>query len=168
MPLKNLDHIFRPRRVAVVGASDRQGSVGYTVLKNLREGGFKGELYAVNPHREQVQNLPAFRTIGELPDRPDLAVLCTPADTIAPLVEQCAAADVRGVVILAAGFREVGERGRTREKRLREIIASTPSLRVVGPNCLGLIAPHHGLNASFATTSLPPGRVAFVSQSGAI
>lgn len=168
VPVHNLNKIFRPRSVAVIGASDQPGKVGHTLLKNLRTGGFKGAIHPVNSKRSTVQGLPAVPHIAALDAPPDLAVICTPAPTVPDVVRQCGQLGTRGVVIISAGFREVGAEGRALEQRVRDEAAQFDGLRILGPNCLGIIGPHVGLNASFAAASPPPGRVAFLSQSGAL
>lgn len=168
MPVFNLDRIFKPRSVAVIGASDEPTKVGCTVLRNLREAGFSGAVYPVNPKREQVQGLRAFARIQDLPQPPDLAIICTPAAGVPGLIGECGQAGIRGVIILSAGFREVGPAGKELEAAVRREAARFDGLRIVGPNCLGVIVPGIKLNASFASATPPAGRVAFVSQSGAL
>jgi acetyltransferase len=168
MPIANLDKIFRPQRVAVIGASRRTGSVGYTVLRNLVQGAFAGELYAVNPKYDAIEGVPCFPSVAELPSTPDLVVICTPASTVPDLVKACGEANVLGLVIVSAGFREVGEGGDQLQQVLCEHLKRYPGMRIVGPNCLGLMSPHVGLNASFASDMPLKGNVAFISQSGAL
>jgi acetyltransferase len=168
MTIRNLDKIFRPRRVAVVGASDVPGKVGQILLHNLVGHGFAGVVYPVNSKREAVQGITAYASLVALPQVPDLAVICTPAASVSDLVDQCGRLGILGVVIISAGFREIGEAGRLLEEQVRTAAARYPGLRIVGPNCLGIMVPAIGLNASFAATMAAPGRVAFLSQSGAI
>lgn len=168
MTVRNLGRIFRPQQVAVVGASDRVGKVGHTVLANVIGSGFRGVVYPVNLTRESVQGIQAYPRVADLPKPPDLAVICTPAETVADLVWECGQAGIRGVAVVAAGFREEGEAGAALEARLLAELRRFDGLRMLGPNCLGFIAPHLGLNASFVTGMPKPGRVAFVSQSGAL
>ncbi|MFO0867683.1 MAG: bifunctional acetate--CoA ligase family protein/GNAT family N-acetyltransferase [Pirellulales bacterium] len=168
MPIRNLHRIFAPRSVAVIGASDRPASVGQTVLRNLLSSGFGGSVHPVNPHHPTVAGRPAVARVGDLPERPDLAVICTPAASVPGVVRECGEAGVRGVVILSAGFRESGPEGAALEQAIRSTAAEFDGLRIVGPNCLGVIAPHQGLNASFAAGMPPRGRIAFISQSGAL
>jgi len=165
---RNLDSIFRPNRVAIVGASDRADSVGHAVLRNMLGSGFGGVVYPVNVKREAVQGVAAYKGLEHLPQLPDLAVICTPAPTVPALVEQCAEMGVGGVVILSAGFREAGAEGKALEQRVIEAQRKRPDMRIVGPNCLGVIVPGLGLNASFTVTSPGDGRLAFISQSGAL
>jgi len=166
--IRNLDKIFRPRRIAVVGASDVPGKVGRVLLQNLIGHGFSGVVYPVNPQREAVQGIAAYKSLSALPHAPDLAVICTPAATVPELVDECGRLGIMGVLIISAGFREVGSEGKQLEDRVKEAAARHSGLRIVGPNCLGLMVPSIALNASFAASMAAPGRVAFVSQSGAL
>ena len=168
MPIRNLDKIFRPASVAVIGASDQPGKVGHTVLENLLRYGFQGPVHPINPKQTTVQGLPAVRHIGAISPPPDLAVICTPAATVPGVIRECGEAGTRGIVILSAGFREVGKEGRALEDRVREEAARFDGLRIIGPNCLGIIAPQIALNASFAAAMPKAGHVAFLSQSGAL
>ena len=168
MPVRNLDKIFNPHNVAVVGASPRPESVGHAVLRNLKDGGFAGGVYPVNPKHEAIDGLPCFPNVATTPTVPDLAVICTPAPTVPAIVGECGAAGIRGVIILSAGFRETGSDGGALEESVRAEAQRFPGLRMIGPNCLGVLAPHAGLNASFATDMPDKGHVAFISQSGAL
>ena len=168
MSIRNLDKIFDPRRIAVIGASDTTTSVGYTVLRNLVGSGFKGVVYPVNPKRESVQGVQAYKDIPSLPNPPDLAVICTPAHTVPGIVKECGEAGTRGVVIISAGFREVGKEGRELERLVLEEQAKFKGMRILGPNCLGIIVPKLSLNASFAIATPPKGHIGFISQSGAL
>jgi len=166
--ISNLDKIFAPQRVAVIGASDSPTSVGYTVLRNLIGSGFRGVVYPVNPKRESVQGVQAYPDIPSLPHAPDLAVICTPAPTVPGIVRACGEAGTPGVLIISAGFREVGEEGRALETQIREEQKKFDGMRILGPNCLGIIVPRIHLNASFAAATPEAGHVGFVSQSGAL
>ena len=168
MAVRNLEKIFRPQSVAVVGASDQPGKVGYTLLKNLVDAGFPGPIYPVNAKRPTVQGLPAVARISDLPAPPDLAVISTPSPTVPAVVRECGDMGIRGIVIISAGFREVGAEGKQLEEEIRRDAARYDGMRIIGPNCLGVIAPHSKLNASFAAATPPAGRVAFLSQSGAL
>ncbi len=168
MAVRNLNCIFRPRHVAVIGASDAPGRLGQTVLRNLISSGLAAEVYPVNPHRQSVLSLRAYPTLAALPVVPDLAVVCTPAATIAGLVRECGELGVGGMIVFAAGFRETGDAGRALEQQVREEAARFDGLRMIGPNCLGVIVPGMGLNASFAAGMPAPGKIAFISQSGAL
>lgn len=168
MPVRNLEKIFRPQSVAVIGASDQPGKVGYTLLENLIAAGFPGAIYPVNAKRPSVQGLPAVAHVSDLASPPDLAVICTPAPTVPAVVRECGDLGVRGIVIISAGFREVGVAGKTLEEQIRREVARYDGMRIIGPNCLGVIAPHSKLNASFAAATPSAGHVAFLSQSGAL
>ncbi|WP_417382486.1 acetate--CoA ligase alpha subunit [Gimesia sp.] len=168
MPIRNLDKIFRPRRIAVVGASQRLLSVGQTVFQNLITGGFAGEIYPVNPRHTQLGEHPCYRSVQELPEPVDLAVICTPAQSIPEVIEQCGTAGIRGIVILSAGFRETGMAGSQLEQQVLSIARQFSGMRIIGPNCLGIMAPYVNLNASFATDMPLTGNIAFISQSGAL
>ncbi len=168
MSILNLDKIFNPKRVAVIGASDTPSSVGYTVLRNLIGSGFAGVVYPVNARRESVQGIQAFPDVKSLPHPPDLAVICTPAATVPGLVRELGEAGTRGLVIISAGFREIGEEGRKLEKQVLEEQAKFEGMRILGPNCLGIIVPKIHLNASFAAATPKQGHIGFISQSGAL
>ena len=164
-----LDGIFRPRSVAVIGASRRQGSIGRQVVANLIAGGFQGPVYPVNPKAEVVLSVPAFPSVKAVPGPVDLAVLVVPPDAVLVAAEQCGRKGVKGLVVITAGFREIGGEGIVREAKLRAI-ADRHGMRVVGPNCMGVIntEPAFACNASFSATPPPVGSVAMVSQSGAL
>ncbi|MCD6128639.1 GNAT family N-acetyltransferase [Candidatus Bipolaricaulota bacterium] len=168
MSIRNLDKIFKPQRIAVVGASNNPQSVGYTVLRNLIGSGFQGVVYPVNPKHEAVQGIQAYPNVGSLPKTPDLAVICTPARTVPGIVRECGEAGILGVIIISAGFKEAGEEGRALEEELKAEVSRYPGMRVIGPNCLGIIVPRLKLNASFAAAMPEAGHVAFISQSGAL
>ena len=160
-------HVLRPRSVAMVGASRRPGSIGAAVMANLVAGGFTGQIYAVNPNAATIEGLPAYASLRDVPEA-ELAVIGVPAAQVVDVARDCAAAGVGALVVLSAGFSEVGEAG---ERRQRELLAvcRASGMRLVGPNCLGVINtdPAVSLNASFAPGAPPPGRVGFASQSGA-
>ena len=161
MTVRNLEFLFHPKSVAVIGASDRAGSVGATVLRNVLTGGFSGNVYAVNPAHTHVAGRPAYARIEDLPQTPELAVIATPAPTVPSLIAALGARGTRTVVVLSGGL--------TRAQTQAMLEAARPHLlRVLGPNCVGLLAPHAGLNASFAHTTALPGGIAFVSQSGGL
>ncbi|MCA9103211.1 MAG: bifunctional acetate--CoA ligase family protein/GNAT family N-acetyltransferase [Pirellulales bacterium] len=168
MAIRNLDKIFAAKSVAVIGGSHSPGSLGRTVLENLAASEFPGPVFPVNPKHKTIAGQPCYASVAELPQVPDLAVVCTPAATVAEVVRQCGEAGIRGLVILSAGFRESGPAGAELEAAVRREAAAFDGLRIVGPNCLGIIAPHAALNASFAAGTPPRGSVAFISQSGAL
>jgi acetyltransferase len=162
----SLDCIFAPRAVAVVGASERPGSVGYTVLKNMIDSPFGGPVWPVNPKRSSVLGLPAFPSIAKLPGVPDLVVVTTPAASVPAIVQEGVDAGVPSAIVISAGFKEAGETGKALERQVGEIARG--KMRIIGPNCLGVMNPVGGLNANFAKDMVPAGRLAFISQSGAL
>jgi len=162
-----LDSIFAPKVVAVIGATENPGSVGRTIFQNLGRGGFDGVVYPVNPKRSSVLCVKAFPSIGEVPEKVDLVVICTPAKTVPGIIKDCLKAGVKGAVIISAGFKETGPEGAALEQNILAE-ARSGGMRIVGPNCLGVMMPGSGLNATFATTIAKPGNVAFLSQSGAL
>ena len=166
---RGLDGIFRPRSVAVIGASRRAGSIGRQVVANLIAGGFQGPVYPVNPKAEVVLSVSAYPSVAAIAGPVDLAVLVVPPDAVLAAAEQCGKKGVKGLVVITAGFREIGGEGIVREDKLRAI-ASRYRMRVIGPNCMGIIntEPAFACNASFSATPPPIGSVAMVSQSGAL
>ncbi|MFN8825885.1 MAG: acetate--CoA ligase family protein [Planctomycetota bacterium] len=166
---QGLDGLFRPRSVAVIGASRRPGSIGRQVVANLIQGGFQGPVYPVNPKAEVVLSVPAFPSVRAIPGPVDLAVLVVPPDAALKAAEECGKKGVKGLVVITAGFREIGGVGIEREDKLRAI-ADRYGMRVIGPNCMGIVntEPEFACNASFSATPPPTGSVAMVSQSGAL
>jgi len=160
-----LDAIFSPKTVAVIGATEKEGSVGRAVLENLR--GFSGKLFPVNPKRTIVLGQSAFPSIAAVPEKVDLAIVVTPAPSVPGLIRDCATAGVPAAVIISAGFRECGPVGAELEQQVL-LEARRGQMRIVGPNCLGVMSPHAQFNATFAATMARPGNVAFISQSGAL
>ena len=168
MSIQNLDRILAPRRIAVVGASQRAGSVGNAVFTNLLTSGFQGVVYPVNPKHESVGGVQAYRDLASVPHTPDLAVICTPAKTVPGLVCQAGDAGVRGALVLSAGFGEGAGAGVGLREELREALARYPGMRMIGPNCLGVMVPGLGMNATFGRSMAQEGGIAFISQSGAL
>ncbi len=164
---RSLQPIFSPKTVAVIGATEKQGSVGRTVIWNLISSPFGGTVYPVNPKRENILGIRAYPNIKDLPDQIDLAVIVTPAPTVPAIIEECVEAGVKGAIVISAGFKEVGPEGAKLEEQILEY-ARKGKMRVIGPNCLGVMNPLTGLNATFATATAQPGNVAFISQSGAL
>jgi len=164
-----LDAIFRPRSVAVIGASQRRRTIGHEILHNLVDFGFSGPVWAVNTKAQVVHSMPAYRSIAEVPRAVDLAVVVVPREQVLEVVDACGKKGVRGVIVVTAGFREVGSEGAALEDRLKTVLRRH-RMRMVGPNCMGVIntEPKIRLNATFAATVPPPGTVGFVSQSGAL
>jgi len=167
MRLTDVDQLFVPENVVVFGASDRDGSVGGMVYRNLIAGGCKGSCYPVNPKHEVVAGQRCYKNLAELERTVDLALIITPAETVPGILDQCGGANVKAAVVLSAGFGEHGDRGATLQERLVEA-ARRNRIRVLGPNCLGVMRPSYGLNASCMSTLPAPGKIALVSQSGAI
>lgn len=167
MTIRNLEHLFNPTSVAVIGASKRPHSVGQTVMRNLLISGFDGPILPVNPHYDTVSGVLAYPDVASLPLAPDLAIICTPPKTVPDLIRQLGERGTRAAVVLTAGFEMIEEDGR--DFRQECLDAAKPYLlRILGPNCVGILSPHINLNASFAPTISAPGKVAFVSQSGAL
>ncbi|MEQ9143389.1 MAG: bifunctional acetate--CoA ligase family protein/GNAT family N-acetyltransferase [Parvibaculaceae bacterium] len=167
MTVRNLDAFFSPRSIALIGASARPASVGNLLLRNLLSAGFAGPVMAVNPRGGEIEGQPVYESVAALPDSADLAVICTPAKTVPGLIEELGAKGTRAAVVITAGFAELGDDGRRLQQEMLE--AARPHLmRIVGPNCLGLMAPLSGINASFSHIMAPKGDIAFVSQSGAV
>src|SRR5579872_6324308 len=155
-----LDVFFAPKNVALVGATENPGSVGRTILWNLVTSPFGGTVYPVNPKRPSVLGVKAYPSISDIPEQVDLAVVVTPPPSIPGIIHECGQNGVRGAVVISAGFKEIGPEGAALEQRVLEE-ARAAKIRVIGPNCLGVMCPLSGLNATFATTVARPGSVAF-------
>jgi len=162
----SLDKIMRPNNVAVIGATEKEGSVGRTIMKNLITNPFGGTIFPVNPKRPNVLGIQAYKSIGEIPYSVDLAIIVTPAFTVPSIIDECIEKGVQGCIIISAGFKEVGEQGIELERQILE--KAEGKMRIIGPNCLGVMLPYFGMNATFAGGMARPGNVAFISQSGAI
>ncbi|MCW3989466.1 MAG: bifunctional acetate--CoA ligase family protein/GNAT family N-acetyltransferase [Candidatus Bathyarchaeota archaeon] len=163
----NLDKIFNPESIALIGASDREGSVGYFLMKNLTEAGYRGRVYPVNLRKTEVLGFKAYPAVDQLPETVDLAIIAIPAEGVPDMVEQCGKNGIIGIIIISAGFKETGEEGRALEERITDI-RKRYNLRILGPNCLGIIRPDINLNATFTDEMPKPGSIAFISQSGAL
>ncbi|MCB4358166.1 bifunctional acetate--CoA ligase family protein/GNAT family N-acetyltransferase [Quatrionicoccus australiensis] len=162
-----LTSLFEPKSVAVIGASERENSVGNVIFKNILNSGYKGKLYAINPKHETIQGQPAYKSIEEIGARVEMAVIATRPQTVPQLIEQCGRSGVRNVIVIASGFSEAGHIGAALERKVLEI-ARSYNVRILGPNCLGIIRPELGLNATFTKITANPGNLALVSQSGAM
>ncbi len=162
-----LDVFFSPKTVAVIGATENPGTVGRTLLWNLVTSPFGGTVYPVNPKRPSVLGVKAYPSVSAIPEEVDLAVIITPPPSIPGIIRECGENGVRGAVVISAGFKEVGPEGAALERQLLEE-ARKAQIRVIGPNCLGVMSPLSGMNATFATTVARPGSVGFISQSGAL
>ena len=162
-----LDPIFSPQTIAIIGATETPNSVGRTILENLQKGGFAGTLYPVNPKRDTVLGIKAYPNIKAVPGKPDLAIVITPPPSVPGIIHDCVEMGVRGAIIISAGFKEIGPTGVELERQIMAE-AQRGGLRIVGPNCLGVMVPTGKLNATFAADMARPGSVAFISQSGAL
>ncbi len=162
-----LDALFQPARVAVIGATDRAGSVGRIVLENLLDSRFHGTVFPIHPTRSQVLDRPAWPNLAALPEKVDLAVVVTPAATVPDVIGECVDAGARAAVVISAGFKEHGPEGMELERRILQHLRRG-RLRLIGPNCVGVMNPLAGLNATFLHEWARPGNVAFLSQSGAL
>jgi len=168
MTVRNLKYLFRPESIALIGASDRPQSLGATVMRNLLAGGYAGNIVPVNPKHARVAGKRAFPDVGSLEQAPDLAIICTPPHDIPGIIGQLGAKGGKAAVVLTAGLAAItNSQGRTLTQAMLD--AAKPHLiRILGPNCVGLLVPTIGLNASFAHIGARPGKIAFVSQSGAL
>jgi len=162
-----LDVFFSPKTVAVIGATENPGTVGRTVLWNLVTSPFGGTVYPVNPKRPSVLGVKAYASISDIPEQVDLAVIITPPPSIPGLIRECGENGVQGAIVISAGFKEIGPEGAELERQLL-VEAQKANIRIIGPNCLGVMSPLSGMNATFATTVARPGSVGFISQSGAL
>lgn len=162
-----LDAIFQPKNVAVVGATENPGSVGRTLLWNLISSPFGGAVFPINPKRSNVLGIKAYPNIQSLPESIDLVVVVTPAPSVPGIIKEAVEAGVKGAIVISAGFKETGPAGAELERQIMEY-ARQGNMRIIGPNCLGVMNPLGGLNATFATTIARPGKVGFISQSGAL
>lgn len=167
MGLYHLDKIFEPNSIAVIGASETQGSIGQVLMANLTQNGYEGRVIPINPKYSQVAGITAYPSLSEADQAADLAVIATPISTVPGIVRECVDMGVSGAVIISAGGRETGKKGRDLENDIEQE-ARKGGLRIIGPNCMGFIRPDRNLNASFAGNMPPKGKTAFISQSGAV
>jgi acetyltransferase len=167
MKNNKLDKIFDAKTIAVIGATNKKGSVGYSIMKNLMIEGHESTIYPINPKRRSVMGVKAYPSISKTPDKIDLAVIATPAKTVPQIVEECGKAGVKGLVIISAGFNETGKQGEEMANNILKT-ARKYDMKIIGPNCLGFIRPSKKINASFAGKMALPGNIAFISQSGAL
>ncbi len=165
----SLDSILSPSSIAVIGASRQPNTIGWQIVHNLLDLGFQGPIYPVNPHANAIHSIRAYSSVKAIPDPPDLAVIVVPKDVVLAVTRECVEAGVRGLVVISAGFKEVGGAGIEREQALTELVRGH-GIRMIGPNCMGVIntRPTVSMNATFAPSMPPPGPVAFMSQSGAM
>ncbi len=162
-----LTPLFNPKSVAVFGASNTPNSVGAVLFKNLKQSGFRGRLYALNPKHKRVQDTKAYARLEEINEHIDLAVIATPPHTVVDIIDDCGKHGVKAAVVVSAGFREAGDAGANLERQVMSI-ADRHGVRILGPNCLGIISPNIGLNATFSGNNARIGKLALVSQSGAL
>ncbi|MBP7051370.1 MAG: acetate--CoA ligase family protein [Phycisphaerae bacterium] len=163
----SLQAFFNPKSVAIIGASRQKGKVGYEILVNLVAGGYAGKIYPINPKADEIDGLKVYPDLASIGETPDLVIVIVPAQFVAGVLDECAKVHVKSVVIITAGFKEVGPEGKKLEEEIVKI-ARRAGIRFVGPNCLGLISPSHKLNASFGGDLPVPGGIAYISQSGAL
>jgi acetyltransferase len=163
----SLEKFFNPKSVAIVGASRQRGKVGYEILSNTIEAGFKGKIFPVNPNADEIDGVKCFPDLQSIGQIPDLVIIVVPANAVPAVMQQCANAGVQSVVIITAGFREVGKEGKGLEEQVIQI-ARQAGIRVIGPNCLGVIVPANNLNASFGGDLPAAGAIGYLSQSGAL
>ena len=163
----NLERIVNPARIAVVGASDTPGSVGHSLMRNLTQLGFEGKVYPINITKKEILGIRAYQRVDQLPEKVDLAIIATPAKTVPDVLEQCGKAGIVGIIVISAGFKEIGPEGRALEEQI-QAVRRKYNLRIIGPNCLGIIRPSIQLNATFSDLMPKPGNIAFISQSGAL
>lgn len=167
--MTDLDYILRPRSIAVIGASRKSDSLGWQIVDNLIDHGYTGPVFPVNPRAGSIHSIKAYPSIGTVPEKVDLAVIAVPADLVVGVAGECVEAEVKGLVVISAGFKEIGGKGVERQRELLAVLEGT-GIRMVGPNCLGVINtdPDVHMNATFAPTMPPSGPVGFISQSGAM
>lgn len=161
----NLDYIFNPKSIALIGASDRPNSVGRTLFENLINSSYKGKIYPVNPKKQNILGHKCYSSITDIEENIDLAVIAIPASSVPEIILQCQKQNIYGAIIISAGFKEIGPSG---EKLEKEILQNKGKLRIIGPNCLGIMNPYQGMNATFAADMALKGNIAFISQSGAL
>ena len=165
--MKDLNKIFKPESVAVIGASDTPGKVGYIIVSNMISGGYKGKIYPVNPKGGEIQGLKAYKNIKDIPEKVDLVIMSIPAAFVNESVKDCGEAGVENMVVISAGFKEVGEEGAKLEEELTAL-GKQYGINIIGPNSLGTTDSHTPLNSSFSQMMPPAGNIAFISQSGAM
>jgi acetyltransferase len=172
MTIRNLDRIFHPATVAIIGASEHEGSVGYAIMRNITQSGYKGKIVPVNKRHKQIQGYSCYASVSDYQpasekNRIDMAIIATPIASAPQIVRECIQAGAAGAIIISAGGKEIGAEGIRIESAVQKEIENT-GFRIIGPNCLGIITSDAGLNASFASHMTIPGKMAFISQSGAI
>jgi acetyltransferase len=164
--MSHIQVMFDPKTIALIGATEKEGALGRTILENLLRSKER-RIFPVNPHTSKVLNVESYPNIAGVPEHVNLAVIATPARSVSVVVEECGQAGVEGVLIISAGFKEIGEEGKQLESEI-DRIRKKYGMRILGPNCLGFVRPTLGLNATFLRCEPPPGNIAFISQSGAL
>ncbi|MCB1939242.1 MAG: CoA-binding protein, partial [Rhodocyclaceae bacterium] len=162
-----LTPLFEPKSVGIVGASEREASVGGVVVRNMVDAGFKGRLFAINPKHEKVHGIACYKSVEDVPQRLDLVVIAVTAQKIPAIIDSCGRAGVKAAIILTGGFAETGRRGAALERSVIDA-ARRHHIRLLGPNCLGIMRPELGLNATFAQGRALPGSIGLISQSGGL
>ncbi len=163
----NFNNFFNPKSVAIVGASQQKGKVGYEILKSMIEGGYEGQIYPINPKAEPIEGLKCYPDLESIGNTPDLVIIVVPAKIVPSVIKQCDKVGTKSVIIITAGFKEVGKEGKALEDQVVRI-AKQSGINIIGPNCLGLIVPSNKLNASFGGSLPEAGSIAYLSQSGAL
>lgn len=168
MPIQNLDKIFRPKRIALLGITNEPKSIGRITLQNIIDGGYTGVIYPIHHTREAIMGIPCFPNMKNLPKKPDLAVISAPSKEVPDLIDACADAGILGIMIMSGGFKEAGPEGQELENEVKKRIKKYPGMRILGPNGTGIIVPGSNLNISSSNGMPKKGHVAFISQSGAL
>ncbi len=163
----SLENFFSPKSVAVIGASRKPGKVGYEILKSLLDGNYEGDIFPINPKADEVEGLKCYKDLKSIGSEVDLAIIVIPSKVVLNALKDCAESGTKSVIIITAGFKEVGKEGAELEKEVTKF-ARENGIRIVGPNCLGILSPTHKLNASFGGTLPKPGSIGYISQSGAL
>ena len=161
-----MNKLFNPETIALIGASEREGSVGRAIMNNLLSSK-KIKVFPINPKKEKILGVKCYPNIAKIPEKIDLSIIATPAKTVPKIVEECGKAGVHGIIIVSAGFKEIGEEGKKLEEQIKTS-RQKYGMRIMGPNCIGIIRPNIGLNASFLRSNPEKGKIAFISQSGAL
>jgi acetate---CoA ligase (ADP-forming) len=167
MLMSDLDFLFSPQQVAIIGASASPQKIGYAIVDNIVKSGYTGPVYPVNPREKEIAGLKCHSAVGEIDDSVDMAVVSVPAERAVQVARECGEKGVRGLVVVTAGFKEVGSAGLKLERELLSI-SRRYNMRLLGPNCVGLMDTHTPLNASFARGFPEQGSISFISQSGAM
>jgi len=163
----SLEHFFNPQSVAIVGASHTKGKVGYEILKNMIDAGYPGKLFPVNPKARLIEGLECYADLKSIGQKPDLVIVIVPAKIVPSIMQQCVDVGAKSVIIITAGFKEIGKAGDALEKEIVKI-ARKGGIRIIGPNCLGVITPANKVNASFGGALPAVGATGYLSQSGAL